>query len=232
MRSRLGFVWTGILSLVSVAAPSPGRGDQFTAPGAVVANLDGSFSFDARFLKEGAPDLLGGYGWFGMTNVTGGYSGDCFCESFCTMQPGATITIHVDGQLTDPTQQGTANSWVSFCTPGNNYGAVTTVYPYGTTGVGEPAIAEAARFWNAPNPVRPHTTFHWNLSQAGAVSLRIYDLAGRRLVTLVDEMQAAGEHRAELDVGGPLWLARPNGVYYAQLSVLGQSKRLALIVIH
>src|SRR5262249_24840705 len=120
------FVWTGFV-LLSLAAPRPSHGDQFTAPGAVVANLDGSFSYDAQFLKEGAPDLLGGYGWSGITNIVGGYSADCFCESFCTVQPGATITIHVEGQLTDPTQQGTAGSSLSFCTPGNNFGAVTTV---------------------------------------------------------------------------------------------------------
>jgi hypothetical protein len=178
--------------------PRPSHGDQFTAPNAVVANLDGTFSFQAEFLKEGVPDLLADYGWFGVANVNGGFSADCFCESFCTIQPGATITIHVEGQLTDPTQPGSASSSVSLCTPGHNYGALTAVYPYGTTGVGDPVLFEAIRFWNAPNPVRPHTTFHWSLPAPGSVELRIYDLAGRRVTTLVDEKQAAGEHRADL----------------------------------
>src|SRR5262245_44751339 len=133
MSNYFRFVWTGILFL-TVSAPRESGSDQFTAPGAIVANPDGSFPFDAKFVKEAAPDLLGGYGWSGITNIVGGYSADCFCETFCTMQPGATLTIHVDGQLTDTAQPGSAGSSVSFCTPGNNYGALTTVYPYGTTG--------------------------------------------------------------------------------------------------
>src|SRR5215831_14505958 len=228
MRSRLRFVWTGML-LVLIAAPRPGHGDQFTAPGAVVANLDGSFSYQAKFLKEGAPDLVASSGWSGIANVPGGLVADCFCESFCSMNPGDVRTIQVDGQLTDPTQQGSVGSWLDFCSPGNNYGAVTTVFPYGTTGVGEPA-APALELWNAPNPAATRTMLRWMLPAAGPVRLRLFDLAGRQVANLVDELQTAGLHQLAWDarsVGAP---GAGGGVYFARLTAGSASVTRVIVV--
>jgi hypothetical protein len=227
MRSRLRFVWTAVL-IVSVSTPRLSRGDQFNAPGAVVANLDGSFSYQAKFLKEGGPELLGSYGWAGITNVAGGFTADCFCESFCTVQPGAIITIQVDGQLTDPTQQGSADSWLSLCTPGKNYGTLTTVYPYGTTGVGGPE-GQALLLWSAPNPAAIRTTLHWVLPQAGAVRLRLFDVAGRQVASLVDEMQSEGHHQIAWDARNAA-LGSGGGVYFARLTAAGSSLTRVIVL--
>ena len=221
-------VWTGMLSLFFfAAAPHATHADEFHAPGVLVANLDGSFSYEAKFRKEAAPDELGGYGWSGGDNVVGGFFADCFCIApMCTMQIGDSLTIHVDGQLTDPLQAGTTGTFVEFCTPGTSKSITTVIYPYGTTSVGEP-LPEALRFWNAPNPASAGTTLHWVLPRAGAVRLRLYDVAGRQLASLVDEVQSAGHHQAVWDVGA---LSRADGIYFARLSTAGESRTRVIIV--
>jgi hypothetical protein len=228
MRS-FGIVWTGVLLFLLVAASPPSHADTFQAPTQVVANLDGSFSYQAKFRKEGTADQLGGNGWYGVANVAGGYSADCFCESFCTMQAGDSLTIQVNGQLTDPTQQGSAGTEVTFCTPGMNYGALTTVHPYGTTGVGEPAPPPLL-LWNAPNPATPRTMLHWVLPTTGPVRLRVFDLAGRQVASLVDEVQSSGHHQMIWDARTEARFGGGGGVYFARLSMPGQSLTRMIIV--
>ena len=48
-----------------------------------------------------------------------------------------------------------------------------------------------------PNPFNPSTEISYSLTRTGPVSLRIYDVAGRLVRTLVVEEQHAGHHRYE-----------------------------------
>jgi hypothetical protein len=48
---------------------------------------------------------------------------------------------------------------------------------------------------NYPNPFNPQTTIRYSLGTASRVSLRIFDLQGRLVRTLVDETQERGEHQ-------------------------------------
>jgi hypothetical protein len=45
-----------------------------------------------------------------------------------------------------------------------------------------------------PNPFNPTTQINFEIAEAGPVSLRVYDLAGRIVRTLVDESLTAGRH--------------------------------------
>ncbi len=49
---------------------------------------------------------------------------------------------------------------------------------------------------NYPNPFNPVTTIKYSLPDASDVSLDIYDILGRKVITLVDEYQPAGYHQA------------------------------------
>ncbi len=62
---------------------------------------------------------------------------------------------------------------------------------------GEPAGSEL--YPNTPNPFNAGTQIAYRLAGAGAVRLRIYNLLGQPVHTLVDEVQAAGEHRLSWD---------------------------------
>ena len=50
-----------------------------------------------------------------------------------------------------------------------------------------------------PNPVNNRTSIEYVLSQSGHVSLKVFDVLGREVVTLIDEIQNAGVNRMEWD---------------------------------
>ncbi len=53
---------------------------------------------------------------------------------------------------------------------------------------------------NSPNPFSEKTVIRYFLPRKGRATLRVYDLAGRPVTTLVDAEQNQGEHKAELSL--------------------------------
>ena len=47
---------------------------------------------------------------------------------------------------------------------------------------------------NYPNPFNPATTINYTLAAAGKVELKVYDILGREVMTLVNDVQDAGSH--------------------------------------
>ncbi len=66
-------------------------------------------------------------------------------------------------------------------------------YIWTATGA-EPPLASTALNQNFPNPFSPKTTIAYTLQTAGNVSLRIFDVQGRLVITLVDGPRSAGPH--------------------------------------
>ena len=66
---------------------------------------------------------------------------------------------------------------------------------------------------NYPNPFNPVTTIEFELPEAAAVRLEVFDMMGRRVATLVDGQLDAGRHstnwNARSDAGSPV----ASGVY-------------------
>lgn len=66
---------------------------------------------------------------------------------------------------------------------------------------------------NFPNPFNPSTTLTFTLPGTGHVSLRVFDLLGREVASLIDETMSRGEHTIRFDGAG---LA--TGVYVYRMS--------------
>jgi photosystem II stability/assembly factor-like uncharacterized protein len=79
---------------------------------------------------------------------------------------------------------------------------------------------------NYPNPFNPETTIPYRLSRREHVTLKIYDMKGREVATLVDEEREAGEYRAVFDARG---LA--SGVYMVRMraGAFRESKKVTLL---
>lgn len=78
---------------------------------------------------------------------------------------------------------------------------------------------------NYPNPFNPSTNIKYSIPAAGIVTLKVYDLLGREVSTLVNEQQQAGTFDVVFD-GSNL----ASGVYYYQLKAgeLTATKKLML----
>ena len=79
---------------------------------------------------------------------------------------------------------------------------------------------------NYPNPFNPQTKIQFALPRATSVRLVIYDLAGRLLEILLDEVKPAGWHEVVFDAG-----SLPSGVYFYRLETasLQQTGKMALV---
>ncbi|MFI5252253.1 MAG: YCF48-related protein [Bacteroidota bacterium] len=79
---------------------------------------------------------------------------------------------------------------------------------------------------NYPNPFNPTTLINYQLPAAGRVSLKVYDILGREIATLVDGAQTPGDHFIQWD-GSSL----PSGVYFyrIQSGLYSETKKLLLM---
>lgn len=66
---------------------------------------------------------------------------------------------------------------------------------------------------NYPNPFNPVTTVGFYLPQAGEVTLKIYDIRGREVTTLLRKYMAAGRHEMRFNAA-----AMASGIYFYQLT--------------
>ncbi|MBS4036432.1 MAG: T9SS type A sorting domain-containing protein [Ignavibacterium sp.] len=69
---------------------------------------------------------------------------------------------------------------------------------------------------NYPNPFNPSTIIRYQLRDEGFVTIKVYDILGKEVATLVNEEKLAGSYEIEFHpVSGIRNLA--SGVYYYQL---------------
>ncbi|MDY0081113.1 MAG: T9SS type A sorting domain-containing protein, partial [Ignavibacteriaceae bacterium] len=54
-------------------------------------------------------------------------------------------------------------------------------------------------FQNYPNPFNPETVISYQLVAGGQVSLKVYDILGNEIVTLVDKEQESGRYQVTFD---------------------------------
>jgi photosystem II stability/assembly factor-like uncharacterized protein len=69
---------------------------------------------------------------------------------------------------------------------------------------------------NYPNPFNPSTVIRYQLPVNGVVSLKVYDVLGNEIATLVDEYKEAGRYELEFNVGQTISLS--TGVYIYRLT--------------
>jgi hypothetical protein len=97
----------------------------------------------------------------------------------------------------------------------------------GVTSVKERAPLSFGLEQNYPNPFNPSTTIGFTLDRTGMTTLKIYNVVGQEVATLVNEVLEAGVyHQKQFNAGN---LA--SGVYFARLSSGNnvQLKKLSLI---
>jgi hypothetical protein len=75
-----------------------------------------------------------------------------------------------------------------------------------------------ALFQNTPNPFNPRTTVRYQIGTKSHVKLGIFDVSGRLVRTLVDDVQVAGPYSIAWDGSTDAGDAVSSGVYWARMS--------------
>ncbi|MBK9097378.1 MAG: T9SS type A sorting domain-containing protein [bacterium] len=79
---------------------------------------------------------------------------------------------------------------------------------------------------NYPNPFNPSTIISWQSPVGSHQTLKIYDVLGNEVATLVDEYKSAGNYEVEWNADN-----YPSGVYFYQLKTENfiQTKKMIII---
>lgn len=97
------------------------------------------------------------------------------------------------------------------------------------TGVGEDENGIATKFklaQNFPNPFNPATKIDYHIAKAGLVTLKVYDVLGKEVATLLNEELQPGSYQVTFD-GGSL----ASGIYMYKMTTNGfaESKKMMLV---
>ena len=105
-------------------------------------------------------------------------------------------------------------------------GPVLTVLTDMSTGVeqGEILPTRYALKNNYPNPFNPETTISFEVPKEGWVSLKVYDVLGKEVATLVNVHMHPGVHRVRWNAG-----AMPTGVYICRMTAPNFEDSLKII---
>jgi hypothetical protein len=79
---------------------------------------------------------------------------------------------------------------------------------------------------NFPNPFNPSTIIRYQVAAPGHVTLKIFDLLGREVTTLVDETRSPGEHTVSWNAGDA---ASGVYIYRLQSGTSVESKKLVVL---
>ena len=79
---------------------------------------------------------------------------------------------------------------------------------------------------NYPNPFNPTTTINYQLPENGFVTIKVYDVLGKEIATLVNENKSGGYYNINFDAS-----KLTSGVYIYTINVNGftQSKKMLLM---
>jgi hypothetical protein len=98
-----------------------------------------------------------------------------------------------------------------------------------TTGAG-PALKNSLS-QNYPNPFNPQTTIAFSLKERGAVSLRVYNVAGELVRTLMNESQDKGAHTKVWDGHNDAGQPVSSGVYFYKLVTNNFSQTTKMVLL-
>lgn len=79
---------------------------------------------------------------------------------------------------------------------------------------------------NYPNPFNPTTTIEYSIPRASLVKMQVYDILGREVATLINEVKSAGTYTATFNAANI-----PSGVYFYRLQAgsFTETKKLILL---
>jgi hypothetical protein len=136
-----------------------------------------------------------------------------------TMQ--GIYTYDANGNNTEAlTQNWEDNAWVNFMKLTYNYQQTTDVEENNIS------VKEFRLFNNYPNPFNPSTVISYQLPVSSYITLKIFDIIGNELATLVNEEKPAGSYQVEFNAAN-----LPSGLYFYKLQAGNYSETKKMLMI-
>jgi hypothetical protein len=82
---------------------------------------------------------------------------------------------------------------------------------------------------NYPNPFNPTTNIEWYSPVDGFISLKIYNILGYEIATIVNEYKPAGHHSVKLNADNFLL---SSGIYFYEISLDGKLKNIGKMILN
>lgn len=97
-----------------------------------------------------------------------------------------------------------------------------------STAINDPKVyvSDFHLYQNYPNPFNPSTTIKYTLTKNNLVSLKVFDLMGREIKTIVNKKQNAGNYEVTFD-GSEF----PSGVYFYKLETNGFNETRKMLLV-
>ena len=186
-------------------------------------------------------------------SISGGYvyrgadipqlKGQYFYADYCSAEVWSLTWTEAEGATN-------VRNWTAQLEPSGGFGAIAafgqdaagelyvlaydrgTVYRLVPSASSVPPASKLDLHGNAPNPFNPTTVVSWSADpQAGPVSLRVYDLAGRLVRTLADGRVPVGADSATWDGTDDRGRAVASGVYHYRLQQGSQAVTRKMVLL-
>ncbi|OYD15407.1 hypothetical protein CH333_05785 [candidate division WOR-3 bacterium JGI_Cruoil_03_44_89] len=153
------------------------------------------------------------YLWY-INNVEQGENTNEFIHTFSDIGEFVIKALVSDGELADSTL------WY------------VTVNPLGITDDNTLLPKVTKIYQNMPNPFNQSTTINYDISKNARVEINIYDVKGRLVKSLVNQIKAPGIYSVVWNGRNKKGLIQPSGIYFYQLKVkekIAETKRIVLL---
>lgn len=84
---------------------------------------------------------------------------------------------------------------------------------------------------NYPNPFNPSTTIRYAIPADGHVTLKVYNIAGQEVATLVNEYKTAGRYDVVFEAGNAAGVPLASGIYFYRITVGGFTETRKMVVL-
>ena len=203
----------------------------------IIPPSGGSFDYDITIENVGA-STAHFQGWIDVMLPDSSWR-DLLLRSGLTLAPGASIIRSMTQNVPYLAPAGEyeywahagiypSNPWAEDSFPfektGDDFDGESKYTNWSLTGWDEvdgiisPLPVEFSLSQNYPNPFNPNTSLDFALPNSGKVSIKVYDILGREIYTLIEGMLDAGYYTARWDAG-----SNAAGIYFIRMEASGFS---------